>query len=146
MSKIHCQIQSDHLYIVSLTIAPSIERAVCRHAAAGTEDKDKRCVCVICTCLFSFVIIIVVLHTPLSLSLSFFHRHDVAAHPSNQPARRDYIDRSEVIVESLDSLMMHEHFSSLEDTCSAPQEILSQEPTHIIRLHSPNIDLVASSR
>jgi len=46
---------------------------------------------------------------------------------------RDFIDQSEVVVESRDSLVTQEHFSSLEDSCSAPSEIVAQHPTQVIR-------------
>lgn len=50
------------------------------------------------------------------------------------PTQREFIDQSEVIVESHDTLLNQEYFSSLEDPRPSPQEILAQEsPTQIIR-------------
>ena len=47
--------------------------------------------------------------------------------------RRDFIDQSEVVVESCDSLVTQEHFSSLEESCPAPHNIIAQPPIQVIR-------------
>ena len=51
-------------------------------------------------------------------------------------ASRELIDPSEVIVESHDSLVTKEHFSSLEGVAATPQEILLGEPLLLIRYYS----------
>jgi U11/U12 small nuclear ribonucleoprotein SNRNP48 len=49
------------------------------------------------------------------------------ANPVQQQPRRDFIDQSDVVVES------HDQFSSLESRTATPQSLLAQGPLHIIR-------------
>ena len=91
------------------------------------------CVCVgtvVCVCLCMCVCKFVGVTSPCFLTFN----SAAATFSTTYSSQRDFIDRSEVIVESHDSLVMQEHFASLEDTSSAPREILSQEPAQIIRL------------
>ena len=52
---------------------------------------------------------------------------------SMQQERRDFIPQSDVVVESRDSQVTKEYFSTLESSVTTPPDVLAQDPLHVIR-------------